>query len=112
MFKCLGHDYPIEGEKRNSSSLYLVISRTFFTSKVMVGDVFVGRHSDGFLETVVEVKSEEGGTFVYTELPRCQENHQIMTKYVATRNCEVYIIHQLRKGIILLISEYHMMESL
>ena len=51
----------------------MVIPKTLISGSLNVGDVLVGNSSNGFLETVNEIRQEEVVKFVYTELTVCSK---------------------------------------
>ena len=76
VYKCVGHQYSIN-EKEIVNTLYIVIPVHSLTTVINVGDIMVGNHSNGFLETVNEVRQDQGRTFIHTELTRCSGNIRI-----------------------------------
>ena len=76
VYKCVGHQYSIN-EKEIVNTLYIAIPVRFLTTVINVGDIMVGNHSNGFLETVNEVRQDQGRTFIHTELTRCSGNIRI-----------------------------------
>ena len=70
VFKSVGNEYSLESRQDTANSIYLTMPSTSLKSSIKVGDVVVGKQSNGFLENVVDVTDDGGNSFVHTELAR------------------------------------------
>lgn len=67
MYKCLAKTYTTDNDEE-ITTLFAVFPMTSINGNLSIGNVIVGRTSNGFLETVKEIVQDEGINFIYTEL--------------------------------------------